>query len=254
MYNCEKQISRVLSKFSDHVQSFFTEVLVVDNGSKDDSLAAAKQALAKIKNIKTTLVQNNENYSLGGSHKVAFNYAIDNSFDYVIVLHGDDQGSIEDMLPQIESNNYKNYDSLLGSRFHYESKLVGYSLFRTYGNIVFNLFCSLVTGRWITDMGSGLNIYDVNYLKPKFYLYFPNNLTFNVYLLFYGCYVKSKFKFFPLTWKEEDQISNAKVFEQGFIILGLLFEYLFSANKIFAGIDNEYSQIDYSFKTLYSSK
>ncbi len=254
MYNCAKQIPRVLSQFSQHVQSFFTEILVVDNGSKDDSLVAAEQALAKLENIKTTLLQNSENYSLGGSHKVAFNYAIDNSFDYVIVLHGDDQASIEDMLPQIESNNYNNYDSLLGSRFHYGSKLVGYSLFRTYGNIVFNLFCSLFTGQLVTDMGSGLNLYDVNYLKPKFYIYFPNNLTFNVYLLFYGCYVKSKFKFFPLTWKEEDQVSNARVFEQGFIILGLLFEYLFLAKKIFAEEENEYSKIDYTFKTIYSSK
>ena len=48
------------------------------------------------------VLKNRENYGLGGSHKVAFNYAIENNFDYIIVLHGDDQGSISDMIPVLK--------------------------------------------------------------------------------------------------------------------------------------------------------
>lgn len=254
MYNCEKQIPRVLAKFTDEIQKLFVEVIVVDNGSKDGSLVAATDALKKLKNVKTTLLQNVDNYSLGGSHKVAFNYALENNYDYVVVLHGDDQGSIEDAAIQLRNDEYKTYDQFLGSRFHKDSKLIHYPQFRIWGNVGLNLLCSLVTGYWITDMGAGLNIYNSNYLKNKFYLYFPNDLTFNVFMLFYGCYIKSKFKFFPLTWKEEDQISNAKVFQQGFRILLLICEYFASAKKLFSLEENQWSKINYQSKIIYSEE
>jgi len=250
MYNCEKQIIRVIQQFNIPIQEIFSEIVVIDNRSQDRSLELAKTALQNLKHIKTTLLQNTENYSLGGSHKVAFNYALENNYDYCVVLHGDDQGSITDLIPYIESGEIKAYDSFLGARFARGSKLKGYSWFRSLGNLGLNFFCSLVTGYWVTDMGSGLNLYSCKYLQSRFYLYFPNDLTFNVYLLFSGCYQKSKFRFFPLTWREDDQVSNAKVFKQGMRILKLLITYIFSAKKLFSGQANEYSQINYRYQII----
>lgn len=253
MYNCEKQILRVLANFTEVIQKTFAEILVVDNGSKDASLKVAQESLEKLKSIKTTLVQNKENYSLGGSHKVAFNYALENGFDYCVVLHGDDQGSIADLVPYINSDEYRLYDCFLGARFAKGSELKGYSFIRMAGNYALNWLCSLVTGYWITDMGSGLNLYSREYLQAKTYLYFPNDLTFNVFLLFDACYRKAKLKFFPLTWKEDDQVSNAKVFKQGFRILRLQLEYLFTAKQLFSQEKNVYSQVDYGFNLIYSN-
>ena len=252
MYNCEKQIPRVIAQFDDELQSFITELLIIDNGSKDNSLEAAKSALPDLKNMKATLYQNCDNYSLGGTHKVAFNYALNNDFDYCVILHGDDQGSISDLLPYLKTGEYREYDSFLGARFHKDSRLVGYSWFRTFGNVVVNLFCSIACGHWVEDMGSGLNVFSKDYLSNKFYLYFPNDLTYNVYLLLYAVYSKSKFKFFPLLWREDDQVSNARMFKQGFQILALLGKYIVSAKSIFSGEANEYSEIDYQSNTIYS--
>ena len=50
---------------------------------------------------------------MGGSHKVAFNYAIENNFDYIIVLHGDDQGSISDMIPVLKNGAFKSMTAVL---------------------------------------------------------------------------------------------------------------------------------------------
>jgi dolichol-phosphate mannosyltransferase len=252
MYNCERQIPRVIAQFNEEISEFITEILIIDNGSKDASLDAAKSNLPSRINTRATLIQNCENYSLGGTHKVAFNYAIKNAFDYCVILHGDDQGSIHDLLPHLRSGEYRDYDSFLGARFHKDSKLIGYFWFRTFGNLVVNLLCSITTGRWIEDMGSGLNVFSTKYLANKFYLYFPNDLTYNIYLLLYAIYSKSKFKFFPLIWREDDQVSNARMFKQCFQILGLLVQYIFNAKSIFATDDNEYSVIDYQSNTIYS--
>ncbi len=237
-YNCEKQLPRVLAKLTPSIAQQFAEILVVENRSTDGTLNAAKDALAKIEGCPVTLLQNDDNYSLGGSHKVAFNHCLEKNYDYLVVLHGDDQGDIADLLPYIANGTHTQYDCLLGSRFARESRLVGYSTFRTFGNIVFNIFISLVTRRWVTDMGAGLNMYSANFLRSQFYLPFPDNLTFNVYMLYYSIWKKSPFLFFPLTWREDDQVSNAKVFKQALHILSLTRQFTFNAKILFSGNHN----------------
>ena len=43
-----------------------------------------------------------QNYGLGGSHKVAFGYAAAHGYEHLVVLHGDDQGAIVDLLPILD--------------------------------------------------------------------------------------------------------------------------------------------------------
>ena len=244
MYNCEKQIPRVIDRIValGEAQKRFAGVLVVDNRSRDGSVRAASEAIRRL-SIPARVVQNRENYSLGGSHKVAFALALEEGYDAVAVLHGDDQGDITDLVPQLPL--LEQYDSVLGSRFARGSRLVNYSGFRIFGNRVFNLLTSVCTGRRITDLGAGLNLYRTEYLRSRFYLPFPNDLTFNVYLLLYGAYSGSRFCFFPLSWREEDQVSNAKLFAQTKRTLGLLVSYVFARKRLFGQTDNRYSRIDY---------
>lgn len=249
-YNCEKQIVRVLKQFDSEVLNYITEIIVINNRSTDNTESAVENYAKENSSVPVKLLRNNENYSLGGSHKVAFQYAQDNKFDYVIVLHGDDQGDIHDMIPLIKKGMHRKYDSLLGSRFEKQSKLVNYSKFRIMGNKVFNAFISVMVGKRITDLGSGLNMYKTEYLRSKFYLTFPNNLTFNVYLLLYGIFSKSKFRFFALSWREADQVSNAKLWKQSTEILKLTLQYVFSKKKIFGVKNNSFSKIDYSYEII----
>ena len=103
MYNCEKQIIRVLGQLNNEVCSYLSEVLVINNRSTDNGEKVVENYLKKNKlGVKTTLLRNDENYGLGGSHKVAFDYAIKSDFDYVILLHGDDQGDISNILPYLK--------------------------------------------------------------------------------------------------------------------------------------------------------
>jgi glycosyltransferase involved in cell wall biosynthesis len=251
MYNCEKQIVRVINQFNDEVNEYIDEILIVDNRSTDNSVEVATTLLKERKKIKAHVVQNDENFNLGGSHKVAFNYAVDNGFDYVIVLHGDDQGHINDIIPYIKDGTFLQYDSLLGARFLKGAKITNYSFTRILGNWGFNTLASIITLRKIYDLGSGLNLYSTDFLKSKFYLFFPNHLMFNEYLLLYTCWVKSKFRFVPITWREEDQVSNAKLLKVSYWILEVFFKYFISAKKLFSKETNIYSEKDYTYKRLY---
>ncbi|MFZ5376662.1 MAG: glycosyltransferase family 2 protein [Patescibacteria group bacterium] len=232
-YNCETQIVRVLKKLSSsRALSYLSGILIVENRSQDKTLPAAIRSARNLKKP-VAVLQNNANYNLGGSHKVAFNYAINNNYDYLITLHGDDQADIEDLLSILSDGSYRNFSSLLGSRFDKRSVVSGYSRYRIYGNYLVNLVCSMVTQSKITDTGSGLNMYKVTFLKKCRFDYFPDDLTFNVYLLLFTIYTKSVFAFFPITWREDDQVSNAKVIKQGMHILGLFARYFVAPSDIF---------------------
>ena len=247
-YNCEKQIPRVLAKVKDQLE-YFQEVLIVDNQSQDKGLEVTKDQIIKNNLSKMTLIQNCENVNLGGSHKVAFQYAVENNYDYVVVLHGDDQADINDIIFLIQNSEYMKYDCLLGARFHSASTLIGYSKFRTFGNIVLNFLCSIVCKRKIQDMGSGLNMYSKKFFDDSRILNFPNDLTFNVFLLFHSCWIKSSVRFFPLTWRELDQVSNAKVFNQFFNIIKLIASCFFNKTSLY----KKYSQPKLNYDTIYKS-
>lgn len=254
MYNCEKQIVRVLSQIDNKVLEYITEIIIVNNRSTDNGENAIIEFCKKNRKLPIKLLRNKENYNLGGSHKVAFQYAIENGYEYLIVLHGDDQGNIHDILPYLESGQAFQYDSFLGSRFEKNSKLINYSKFRIFGNHVFNSIITVLLRRKITDLGSGLNMYKVEYLKSGFYKNFINTLTFNVYMLIYGVHTKSNFKFFPLTWREDDQVSNAKFFKQSVEIMKLTLGYVFRPRRIFNNEQNEYSLMKYDYDCIYQSE
>lgn len=250
MYNCEKQIVRVLDQITPEIARYISEWIIVNNRSTDDGETAVINYLqTHDMGLNVSLLRNDENYGLGGSHKVAFDYAIKNNFDYVIVLHGDDQGDIANILPYLKNKEYEKYDCFLGARFMKGSQLQGYSVFRTLGNKVYNVLFSMGCGLNIKDLGSGLNMYKVSILKDSFYIKYTDNLTFNCYMLMGHKYYKHKVCFFPIIWREDDQVSNVKMVNQAIYTLKILWKFM--RNRAFVNEEHRDKIIDnYSAKVV----
>lgn len=241
MYNCEAQIARVLERFDARAKARIDTILVVDNRSTDDGVAVASRIVAQMTGVRAWVVRNDENYGLGGSHKVAFDWAITRKFDRVAVLHGDDQGAVSDLLPVLDRDT----DVLLGARFHPDAVLEGYSRFRTFGNHVFNRLFSLAVGRRIHDLGSGLNLYRVCVLRDRFYQRFPDDLTFNYCMSLAHVHLGHDTAFFPITWREEDQVSNVLLFSQVRRVLGLLARFRVAPDAFLAAEHRTHPRASY---------
>ena len=75
-YNCEKQVTRVLSQLLDQrIAPWVGECIVVNNRSADGTEATVQDWMARHPDAPVRLLRNDQNYGLGGSHKVAFGYA-----------------------------------------------------------------------------------------------------------------------------------------------------------------------------------
>jgi len=131
------------------------EVLVVDDGSTDETAARAREAGA-------TLLRLPFNLGIGGAMQAGYLYAREHGFEVAVQVDGDGQHDprfIKDLLARLESDTALNM--VTGSRFM-QSDNDGYrsSAARRVGIRVFSKVVSLITGRRVTDPTSGFRMTD----------------------------------------------------------------------------------------------
>lgn len=250
-YNCALQIPRVLAQFNSVAARYVETILVLDNGSKDGTREAAIAAARTMPALDIKVARNRNNVNLGGSHKAAFAYALEHGYTHVIVLHGDDQGNILDMLPVLDRGDHRRLDACLGARFARGSKLVGYSAFRIFGNRVFNTIFTLALRRRVLDLGAGLNIFGVRVMRSRYLQNYADDLRFNVYLLMGMFHDGLEAEFFPISWREDDQISNVKMTSQAVNTLRMLRDRIFSSRAFWQADHREVKHAEYKFDVLY---
>jgi len=213
-YNCERQITRVLDEIDEKLLNRVEEIAIIDNGSPDNTV----QKVLDYKKTgrlgkKLRVYRNVSNYNLGGTHKVAFLRAEKLGLTHVVILHGDNQAKSDEANLLIDfAEQYPEFQTVLGSRFNKKSTLIGYDFKRIAGNKVLNAIFSALTFRKCEDLGSGLNLFALSDLDKKTYLQFADKLTFNYELLLDLIRRKVNFTYLPITWREEDQVSNARNF------------------------------------------
>lgn len=151
-YNEEKTIGGVVRKTMDHVD----EVVVVDDGSSDDTRLVAEDAGARV-------IQLVFNLGIGGAQMTGYRYAVRNSYDIIAQLDSDgqhDPSYIPDMVMKIEEG----CDMVIGSRFLNASHKK-YSPVRVAGIRFFSVVARYLGGTHIKDITSGYRVYRVEALK-----------------------------------------------------------------------------------------
>lgn len=226
-FNCEKEITKVLRGFTPRVLDAIDKVVIINNRSTDKTVEVASQKITELGlKEKIAIYTNEKNYNLGGSQKIAFIMALKDQYDYVAILHGDNQAKTEEILRFLEEAAERpNIDAFLGSRFMKSSELINYSFARTWGNRVLNVIFSIFSLHITKDLGSGLNLFKTKILEDEKFLNFEDSMTFNIDILLYLYGKHYSLKFLPITWTEEGQVSNARNFKVASSILRKLFSW-----------------------------
>lgn len=140
-FNEAQNIQKVIQE----IRTIVEDVVVVDDGSRDETAQLARRAGAVV-------ISHKRNQGKGAALKTGFNYVLEKGYHGVITMDADGQhlpGEIKDFLPCIETEDP---DILLGSRMH-DPK--GMPLDRLWTNLFTSWLISRRAGQKIEDCQSG---------------------------------------------------------------------------------------------------
>ncbi|MEE8401451.1 MAG: glycosyltransferase family 2 protein [Candidatus Hydrothermarchaeaceae archaeon] len=152
-HNEEKTIQEVIRG----VKKYVSDVIVIDDGSTDNTARIAKEAGAAV-------ITHVINRGVGAALRTGYNVAFMEGFDYIIQIDSDMQHNPEFIPVLLETIQDGNHDVVIGSRFLNVSHK-DYNLIRRVGITFFTSLVNLLGSTNITDVTSGYRVYRVKSLK-----------------------------------------------------------------------------------------
>lgn len=146
-HNEQKNIGRVVSGLLKHG---FDDILVVDDGSSDDTYKQALDNGAKV-------LRHKINRGQGATLETGNEYARQNNYEFVVHFDGDNQFNPQDIISAIEKIKNSKADLLLGSRFLDNRSQIPFFKKKIVLPIskIINYF---LTGVWLSDVHNGFRI------------------------------------------------------------------------------------------------
>jgi glycosyltransferase involved in cell wall biosynthesis len=148
-YNEAATIGGVIASLRRHVPDF--DVLVVDDGSTDETSALARAAGARV-------VRPPFNLGIGGAVQTGFVYAREGGYDLMVQVDGDgqhDAGELHKLLEAMQAG----VDMVCGSRFLVKGEYLA-PVSRRAGIHIFAWLLSRFVGQAVTDPTSGFRLYN----------------------------------------------------------------------------------------------
>jgi glycosyltransferase involved in cell wall biosynthesis len=184
-YDAGKTIRSVLSRIPVKQLPPETEVLVIDDSSGDKTFDLALKSRDVLGGLKLTVLFNPVNQGYGGNQKIGYQYAIQNGFDVVALLHGDGQYAPEQLPALVTPVLTGEADACFGSRMmeHGQALKDGMPLYKFIGNKILTSIENRMLGAKLSEFHSGYRVYSVNALKQLPFRYNTNDFHFDTEII-----------------------------------------------------------------------
>ncbi len=163
-YNEGKSIFKVIESLK--YTGLELDVLVVNDGSTDNTSSESLRAGAKVINLPCNL-------GIGGAVQTGYIYAYENDYDIAIQFDGDGQHNAGDLKKLINIIENSEADMALGSRFVENTEYTP-SFFRRLGIGFFSKLIKLLCNASVYDTTSGYRAINRNVIE-LFYKYYPRD-------------------------------------------------------------------------------
>lgn len=166
-YNAASTVASTLDRIPPDFRSRIEGVYLGDNASEDSTYLVGLGYQQAIGDVPLTVVRHPRNLGYGGNQKAGYEWAIEQGFDIVVLLHADGQYAPE-FLPEIvaplESGEA---DAVFGSRMMQkgEARKGGMPLYKYVGNKILSRFQNAVVGMDLSEWHSGYRAYSVATLR-----------------------------------------------------------------------------------------
>lgn len=166
-YNAASTLSRVLDRIPHSLRPRLTEICVFDDASSDDTFLVGQGYKATRDMPMLKVFRNAHNRGYGGNQKLGYQYAIDNDFDFVVLLHGDGQYAPEAMDLLLDPLVNGEAEAVFGSRMLEEgaARRGGMPLYKFVGNKILTKAQNALLEMNLSEFHSGYRAYSVAALK-----------------------------------------------------------------------------------------
>ena len=135
----------------DGIRTHGFQVLVVDDGSTDETPLVARQRNALVLSLPF-------NVGVGGALRCGFRYAVENGFSAVIQCDADGQHLPSHLVDLVEAANHTDAHMMIGSRFGSEKTTHDPSLLRRFAMLTLSKVAQHATKHRITYSTSGFRL------------------------------------------------------------------------------------------------
>lgn len=230
-FNVETKIIGVIKKIPQSImRNYYVRILIIEDFSKDNTRKIIEEYLKnENKDNIISCIKNDKNHGYGGVQKIAFDYAVKNNFNFIIMLHGDGQYSPE-KIPEFFTNLEKNkFDAVFGSRFIFPKDALkgGMPLYKFIGNRVLTFIQNLIIGSKMSEFHSGYRSYRVSMLKKINYQKNTNNFHFDTEIIYQMLKLNYVIKEIAMPTHYGDEVSHLKSIPYGLNIILSTIKYKF---------------------------
>lgn len=155
------------------------DLLIIDDNSPDNTSLVIKKYISK--KIKIHLITREKKLGLDTAHKLAYDYALNNSYKYLITMDADLSHNPKEIINFLKNLNI--YKFVIGSRYIKDGScnMNGMRLFLSiYGNkfikFIFGINCNEFTTSYRGFDLDNLNDFNLNMIKSKGYSFFMETL------------------------------------------------------------------------------
>jgi len=158
--NEEGKIGVVVSRIKQEASKWIDEILVVDDGSVDNTALEAKNEGAKV-------ISQNRNRGVGSAIRLGIDYALKNKFDIAVVLGGDNQDNPSEIKRILYPIIHDHFDFVQGSRYMAGGERVNIPLFRWITTGIYAFLFKIIVRFPISDGTNGFRAFRLGIFKNK---------------------------------------------------------------------------------------
>lgn len=210
-YNAEKTIQSVLTRIPAALHQPGVEVLVIDDFSQDatfdSGLSHARELAPK---LRVNMLRTPSNQGYGGNQKLGYQYAIDQQFDIVALVHGDGQYAPEKLPDLLEPLLNDEADAVFGSRMLRRADALrgGMPLYKWVGNQVLTGIQNRLLGTRLSEFHSGYRLYSVEALRRVPFQRNSNDFHFDTEIIIQFVMGKLRIRELPIPTYYGDEICH----------------------------------------------
>lgn len=224
-YNAATTLPIVLDRIPKDVKERVKEIFVIDNASPDNTyfVGIGYKEETGLSNLKVFRNETNKGY--GGSQKRAYQYAIDQGFDAVVMLHGDAQYAPEKIAYLLEPIEKGEADMVFGSRIAGKPLEGGMPYHRYLGNRFLTWVENKVLDMNLTEFHSGFRVFSCEALKKVPFQLCADDYHFDTDIIIQFRIKGLRIVERPIPTYYGKEKSHVRIFSYGFNVLRSVSEY-----------------------------